>query len=253
MTAYSVFIHSSGTSPALWANVPVSILAGTQPWMPANLGYAPLPPVARGVPLTADDDARHLAQSLPADATSVRIFGHSYGGLVALKLARLVHVPVESLFLLEPVLFGALRRALDRHPEAASEVNTLETSPIFLNDAVGGTAPWMEMFVDYWNRPGSWARMPTAMQDGQLAVGWKMYQEVRSVSQDPADFADWRMAMPMIVAWGDLTTASAKAMAHELLAVNPQARGLTIPGANHMAILVKPQLVFAAMEAALAA
>ncbi len=250
MTAYSLFIHSTGTTRALWASVPPAVYAGTTPLFPANLGYAPLPPVPRGVAVTADDDARHLAQQIPADATSVRIFGHSYGGLVAMKLARLVTVPVESLFLLEPVLFGALGAVIDRHPDAAPEVQFFHDSPIFLNDAVGGTAPWLELFIDYWNRPGSWARMPAEMQAAQLAVGWKMYQEVRSVSLDPTPFAAWRLPMPLTLAYGEKTTASAKAMIAELAAANPHARQLLLPGVNHMAIAVKPGVVWTAMTAA---
>ena len=88
------------------------------------------------------------------------------------------------------------------------------------------------------------------MQQIQLAYGWKMYQEVRSVYCDSADFADWRMPMPLTIAWGEKTTLSAKAMAHGLLAENPHARALHLPGLNHMAIALKPQLVFAAMLAA---
>ena len=252
MPAYSVFIHSSGTSPALWTHVPATVTAGTTPWFPPNLGYAPLAPVPRGLHLTADDDARHLAHLLPADATSVRIFGHSYGGLVALKLARLLTIPVESLFLLEPVLFGALTQVLAHHPEAAAEVASFADQTWFLNDeALGGTAQWLEMFVDYWNRPGSWARMPAAMQAAQLALGWKIYQEVRSVFYDPAPFAHWATTVPLTVAYGEKTTLAARAMALELLAVNPHARALVLPGVGHMAIAVKPQVVFAAMEAAL--
>lgn len=251
MATYSVFIHSTGTTPALWAGVPAAIIGDSKPWFPPNLGYPPLPLVPRGVKLTADDDARHLAQTLPADATAVRIFGHSYGGLVALKLAKLLTIQVESLFLLEPVLFGALRRALDRFPETKAEVDNFTNTPMFLSDVDGGTAPWLEMFIDYWNRPGSWARMPAEMQQIQLAYGWKMYQEVRSVYHDAGDFADWRMPMPLTIAWGEKTTLSAKAMAQALLAENPHARGLQMPGLNHMAIALKPQLVFAEMTAAL--
>ncbi len=248
MPAYSVFIHSSGTGPALWAGVPASATAGSTPWFPANLGYPPLPPVAHGVHLNADDDARHLAATLPADATSLRLFGHSYGGLVALKLARLAPVPVESLFLLEPVLFGALQQVLDRHPAAVPEVNLLRQSPVFLNDTLGGTAPWMELFIDYWNRPGSWSRMPEAMQQAQLALGWKMYQEVRSVTLDQTPFSAWRTDVPLTLVWGERTTEAAKAMIRELALVNPQAQEIVLPGVGHMAIAVKPAVVFAAME-----
>jgi pimeloyl-ACP methyl ester carboxylesterase len=249
MAKYSLFIHSTGTTSALWANVPPELYAGTTPLFPANLGYPPNPPVPRGVTLNADDDARHLLAQIPADATALKVFGHSYGGLVAMKLARLATVPVESLVLLEPVLFGALGAVLDRHPEAVPEVENFHASPIFLNDAAGGTAPWLELFIDYWNRPGSWARMPAELQAAQLALGWKMYQEVRSVSLDATPFAEWQLPMPLTLLYGEKTTASAKAMVAELAAVNPHARVVMLPGVNHMAVAVKPAVVWAALAA----
>lgn len=249
MTCYSVFVHSTGTLPSLWSTVPAAILGDSKPWFPANLGYPPMPPVPRGTMLNADDDARHLLSTLPPDATSLRIYGHSYGGLVAMKLARLATIPVESLTLLEPVLFGALRQVLDRHPEVRGEVEYFNTSPVFLSDDHGGKAEWLELFIDYWNRPGSWARMPEALQQGQLALGWKMYQEVRSVNFDLTPFENWHFDLPLTIAWGEKTTVSAKAMCEELLAVNPHARAVHIPGANHMAILLKPDAVYTALLA----
>ena len=249
MPAYSLFVHSTGTGPTLWRSVPEHAYAGTIPLFASNLGYPPQPPLPRGQQLTALDDARHLLTQIPADATSLRVFGHSYGGLVALRVSKLSHVPVESLFLVEPVLFGALVSALDEHPEARGEVEGLQSRTWFLDDAHGGTAAWLEVFIDYWNRPGSWARMPPVMQEAQLTLGWKMYQEVRSVFLDAGSFSEWRLDpnVPLTLAVGDRTTASAKAMVAGLAAQNPHARVVELAGAGHMAIAVKPQLVWDAL------
>ena len=146
-------------------------------------------------------------------------------------------------------LVSASFPVLDRHPEAVPEVENFHASPIFLNDAAGGTAPWLELFIDYWNRPGSWARMPAELQAAQLALGWKMYQEVRSVSLDATPFAEWQLPMPLTLLYGEKTTASAKAMVAELAAVNPHARVVMLPGVNHMAVAVKPAVVWAALAA----
>lgn len=250
MATYSVFLHSTGTGPGLWRNVPPHALGASRPWHPANLGYPPLPALPRGQPVTADDDAAHLARTLPRDATALRLYAHSYGGLVALKLARMLTIPLESLFLVEPVLFGALRRELAHHPAAAREVEDFAAHPWFLHDdARGGTAAWLEVFIDYWNRPGSWSRLPPALREAQLALGWKMYQEVRSCFLDPADFAAWRVPMPLTLAVGERTTAAAKAMVAALAAVNPHARVVQLAGVGHMAIVQRPEVVFAAMTA----
>lgn len=251
MTAYSLFVHSTGTGPALWQSVPASVYAGTTPLFLANLGYPPGPPLPRGVHVHARDDARHLLAQIPGDATSLRIFAHSYGGLVAMLVAREAKAPVQALVLVEPVVFGALHTDLARHPEARDEVEGFGRHTWFLEDAHGGHAAWLELFIDYWNRRGSWARMPEAMQAAQLALGWKMYQEVRSVFLDAGTFADWRMdpAVPLTLLCGDRTTQSAKAMVAGLAEVNPHATVRTLPGVGHMAIAVKPQVVWDALEA----
>lgn len=248
MAKYTTFIHSTGMSPAMWDQVPAEIVGETGVWKPTNLGYPPLPTLQRGQVVTAEDDAAHLLKNLPQDATSLRIYAHSYGGLVALKLLQKLPIPVEHLTLIEPVLFGALNHDLAQFPQAETEVNYFAQHPWFVHDEIrGGTAEWLEVFIDYWNRPGSWARMPAEMQAQQILVGWKMYQEVRSCFLDPVPFDAWQLNVPLTLVVGERTTASAQAMVQGLAQVNPQARVLTVPGVGHMGVAMKPGVVWAAI------
>jgi len=252
--ALSVFIHSTGTGPSLWAGVPPEVLAGSEKLTPSNLGYPPHPALPRGQRCDRHDEARHLLSQIPDDGRGVHLFAHSYGGLVALEVGEALGGRLRSLFLFEPVMFGALARDTpgDASPEAQAEIRGFtEGSPWFLSDDQrGGTDPWLELFIDYWNRPGSWSRMPPPMRDFSLSMGWKMYQEVRSVFHDTDSFT-WPVLsrVPATLALGERTTAGSRAMTTALAARNPGARLVTVAGTGHMAPLTHPAKVHDAMAA----
>ncbi|HEY0974589.1 MAG TPA: alpha/beta hydrolase [Solimonas sp.] len=242
MSEVVLLIHSTGTTPQMWLRlldlVPLRIHALT----PTNLGYAPNPPLHRGDAFHWSEDLAHLRASLPADATRVHLVGHSYGGLLAFKLAQELGDRLASMWQYEPVLFGSLNRERP-HVDAATrqELEWLFDHPWFIGDLErGGSGEWQEIFIDYWNRPGAWQAMPQAARAAMLDVGWKMYQEVRATSGDDTPFSDYRLEAPITLVVGEHSPASPKAMAAMLAAVNPQTRIETVPGLGHMGPLLKP-------------
>jgi hypothetical protein len=61
-----------------------------------------------------------------------------------------------SVFLYEPVLFGALANATTLDKEAAAQARAFIDHPWFTrDDEKGGTEAWLEFFIDYWNKPSS--------------------------------------------------------------------------------------------------
>lgn len=233
----NLFIHSTGTTSALWAPfVQDGDLAL------ANLGYPHGEPLPRGTRVGVDDEVQHLLGQVPPGDAPIALHAHSYGGLVAMALARKLGDRVKSFFLVEPVLFGALAVADHVDAAAAEEARTFRAHPWFLTDeARGGTREWLEVFIDYWNKPGSWARMPPELQDLQLQFGWKMFQEVRSVFHDARTFADWRFTQPMTLVLGERSPRASHAMTRAVAAENPQARVVVLPSSGHLALLTHPQ------------
>ena len=249
----TLFLHSSGTSPAMWHEVPDEAFPGAR-LAPANVGYPPGPPLPRGTTHTVSDELAALTPQLARlPHEPLHIVAHSYGGLVALELALREPTRVASLYLFEPVLFGPLvaleagritRRADLPHTGAESDVifeagvqEALAISarmPWFFDDARGGTEPWLEAFIDYWNRPGSWSRLPAAQRAFLRAVGWKIYQEVRAGFSVSRAFAGLALTCPLTVAFGERTTAASRAMVHGLRAANPHATSVEVAGTGHM-------------------
>jgi pimeloyl-ACP methyl ester carboxylesterase len=251
MTASLLYIHSTGTLPSLWSALPDEKLQGALVLRPANLGYPPNPPLERPAPFTVADEVAHLLAKLPAQGP-VHLVAHSYGGLVALKLARALGPRTASLFLFEPVLFGALTRAGHAPAAAMEEARAFARHEGFLDDARGGDDAWMTTFIDYWNRPGSWARMPEPMREFARFVSWKMYQEVRAVFFDGSDFEEHALAAPLTLVKAQRSPQAPRAMVDELARVNPQAKVVELLGTGHMAPLTHPALVAQALEEHLA-
>ena len=249
MSPIALFIHSTGAFSSMWRPHLEAIEPGTLVLTPDNLGYPPHPPLPRGQPVTSLDDAKHLLAQLPTDGP-VDLYGHSYGGLVALELLDLLGDRARSIWLFEPVIFGALH-TLRPGTEAAERALAMVAQPGFFDDEIGGTDPWLEHFVDYWNRPGSWARMPDALRDPIRAVGWKMYQEVRQAFFRITGAPD--RPLPTLPAkatllMGERSPHEARVMVGLLAEHNPHARLIDLPSVGHMAPLTHPGIVRATVR-----
>lgn len=250
MAALSLLLHSTGTTPALWAGVPDDVVQETVRLAPAHLGYPPHAPLPRLQACDAAREASHVQAAIPADASELHLYAHSYGAVVAIALLPLLGDRVRSLFLYEPVLFGALARDTLADPAAIEDANTFLAHPWFLHDDTrGGTDPWLEMFIDYWNRPGAFASMPGAMRAFTRSMGWKMYQEVRACFLTFASFELPALRrISTTVAMGARSPRASRAMAQALARVNQGVRLVELAGTGHMAPLTHAPLVHAAMR-----
>lgn len=236
-----LFIHSTGTGPMMWAGLTAAI-GDRRAVLPSNVGYPPNPPLARGTPFTIEEDVEKALAAV-ADEDMVHVVAHSYGGLVALHAVPALGPRLASMFLYEPVLFGALSREGDG--DAAKEARTFASHPWFLtDDARGGREEWLELFIDYWNRPGAWKSMPAPMRAYALEVGWKMYQEVRQCFGDARTFEAWTLPARTTIAFGERSPAASRAMAQGL---GREVRRIEIPKAGHMAPLTQPAPVASAL------
>lgn len=245
-----LFIHSTGTGPFMWASVHDAVIGARRRLLPTNLGYPPGDPIERGRRVTAADDAAHVLGALSPDVSRVHLVAHSYGAFVALHTIRALGGRLASAFFYEPVAFRALASAREPDRAALEEIRALADHPWFLHDEErGGREEWQSMFIDYWNRPGAWSAMPESLRALTLALGWKMFQEVRSCFFDEPPGGDWRVPAPLTVAYGARTTLAARAMAKALADASRGGAGardvtlVEVPGIGHMAPLTDARRV----------
>lgn len=250
MSEVALFIHSTATGPFMWRPLLVDLPAGMTPLTPVNRGYAPHDLLPRGAAFSVQDEVAHLLAQIPPGTTGIHLGGHSYGGFAALTLALQAELPVRSLWLYEPVLFGALRAEPERlTPAVVEHVEALYgAGHSMLDEAEGGSEAWIERFIDYWNHPGMWASMPDKAKGMTRPVSWKMFREVCSVSTEPRPFDHYRVDVPMTLVQGEHTTPAVQAMVERLAEVNPHAVVETLPGIGHMGVLTAPQVVLPSLQ-----
>jgi pimeloyl-ACP methyl ester carboxylesterase len=251
MADTALFLHSTGTGPFMWKRLMGSVPEGMTAVTPVNRGYAPGDQMARGTPFEIGMDVAHVKAQIPDDTTGLHLVAHSYGGLLALHLALDESLPVKSLWLYEPVLFGSLRRIQDQLTgDVATEVSGLYDEPRFLADPEhGGNDAWLERFIDYWSAPGMWAAMPDKVKDMSRAVGWKMYSEVNAQATLFRPIEDYRLSVPVTLVHGEHSPAPARDMAQRLAELNPQAHLQSLVGLGHMSVITQADQVLPSLQA----
>jgi pimeloyl-ACP methyl ester carboxylesterase len=243
-----LFVHSTGTGPYLFSGVSSEAIGGRKPLLPSNLGYAPEPLIERGRVLGAVDDAEHVLRAIPEGDVPIHVVAHSYGGLVALHAVPQLASRLASVFFYEPVVFGSLAVATETeaNPEAILQAKTFLGHPWFLTDPEkGGTDEWLELFIDYWNRPGSWSKMPPPLRELTLSLGWKMFQEVRACFLEQVPIGAWNLPVPTTIAYGDRTTVASRAMSQTFARNRPNVTLVEVAGVGHMAPLTHADKVHA--------
>lgn len=248
MTRHVVFIHSTGLGPFMWA--PYKDAAGeARLHMPVNLGYTPGGEMVRPQTVGLAEEVDDLSKQLGTLEGDVHLVGHSYGGLVALELARSGRLPVRSLYVYKPVLFASLRERVDDiTAEAANEVHSMYANRQFFDDAErGGDDAWLEQFLDYWNGAGAWGAMPPKAKDTMRRVGWKMHLEARAIATQARPIETYAMPIPTTVVSGEGSTAASREMSRLLVEQMPLAQSHVLPGLGHMGVMQRPDKVAATL------
>lgn len=193
-------------------------------------------------------DVERIVERIRALDEPVHLVGHSYGGFVALQVAQQIPAHIRTLAAYDPVAFGVIRAAHDAI--GLADLQRAETSDVFNDIEHGGDDAWFDVFVDYWNGPGSWRAMPQPAREAFLAVGRKVFWEVHSLMHDQTPVEAYaNLTAPALFLTGEKTPAAAQRVVALLAASLPNARAISIPGAGHMGPLTHHKLVNDALAA----
>lgn len=184
------------------------------------------------------DDMADLAESvLQTVAEPVDLVGHSFGGAVALHLARRMPERLRTLTLIEPAAFFVLKDrgspAQDLLAEITRVARTIQAGAARNTDASRQEA--MACFVDYWNGPGKWQSLPPLVRTALAAQADVVSQDFAVLFNEPSRLADCRnVETPTLVISGMRSPAPVQHIAALLARVIPGADRLRIRDAGHM-------------------
>lgn len=237
-----VMIHSGGMSSRQWGRLATRLSATHRAIALDLLGYGQSPP-ARDA-FTLQDDLDAVLAVVDAAGEPAHVVGHSYGGLLALEVARAR--TIRSLSLCEPVAFGVLHSTNDA--EALADLGRYGDDASFGEEP--GSERWLERFVDWWNGAGAWRAMPPPARQAFLAVGPKVYREVAGITHERTSHETWAaLDVPTLLVCGANTTLAERHVCAVFARAMKHVELRTIEGAGHMAPITHADLVNAAIEA----
>ncbi|UJR80200.1 alpha/beta fold hydrolase [Sandaracinus amylolyticus] len=226
-----VLLHSGGMSSRQWRKVSERLAPSYRVIAPDFLGSGESPP--HHEPFDHVQDVEAVERVIDRAGAPVHLVGHSYGGLVALTIARRRPGTILSLAVYDPVAFELVREANDA--EALADLDRAARDPIFTDDARGGSAEWYRAFVEFWNGKGAWDALPEERRASFLRVGAKVYLEVRSLMRDATRADAYRaISAPTLLMHGQRSPI----VAHRIVAILgrtiARASVRAIEGAGHM-------------------
>lgn len=186
-----------------------------------------------------------IAADFAVEQAPMDVIGHSFGGVVALKLAIERPELVRSLVMIESVFFAAGLRAL---PEACAE-HLAEQCAFEAAMKAGDLEEAARGFIGAWGGGRPWETFSTAQQARiaqQMplitAVGPALYGDVGGMLDTGVLEA---VDIPTLLLEGSEAPAIIPAITEALAARMPRARRSVIDGAGHMSVATHPDEVSA--------
>jgi lipase len=237
-----VALHGSASSGAQWRSLAGHLEGRFRVITPDLPGYGGSE-AAKGRALGLGGDAGQIIGLLATLGEPAHLVGHSFGGAVALKIARLRPDLVRSLTLIEPAAFHLLRGAGRDEQALADMIGALAR---LIADAAraGRRDAAIAAFVDFWNGAGAWGRTSEGLRAslaGSLDAVLANFAAIAWERDRLADHA--RTDLPTLAAFGLESRPVAMRVTEMIAETLPQAALRMIPEAGHMAPLTDPHVV----------
>ncbi|HEX4453108.1 MAG TPA: alpha/beta fold hydrolase [Kofleriaceae bacterium] len=223
-----LLLHSGGFTSRQWRKLGEALAPTHRVVAPDLTGYGARPRWPAGTPFHFQTDIELAAELM---TEPMHIVGHSYGGLIGLQLALAHPDRVRSLSLYEPVAFGILD----------------EPVPAFAPFELDQPDVWLAAFVDWWNGPGAWQKLPADTQAAFRDVGWKLSEEVRTLMADRTGARYAEILQPTLLLGGGKTPAPERRVLDALAVTLPHATLRIFPELGHMGPITAAAAVNAAI------
>jgi len=237
-----LLVHSSVSGARQWRRLMDDLKADFHVRAVNLFGYGKTPPWSIEAPQSLEDQARLVETALPANANSVCLVGHSFGGSVAMKLAARLSGRVARLVLLETNPFYLLKQ-FGRADAFAEAMELRDCVKKF--GALGEWATAAERFADYWGGAGSWRDMPAERRNAFAEALKPNYFEWDAVMDETTPVQEWARLLPRstLLVSDPNTVFPIREITAILRLSCPMWTYKEIAGGGHMAPLTRPDVI----------
>lgn len=176
----------------------------------------------------------------------LHIVGHSYGGVLGMRVALARPERTRRIWVHEPVLWGCYRALAT--PEEVQGFDAL-VAP-FIPWERSGTAAWMQEFVDFWSGPGTFQALPEPAQADLVSQSHKLFAQVVGLLADDTGPELWRNMPSFTVSVGREAPLPQRRSMSLLSSALPQMTLVELPG-GHMGPVTHPLAFARAVKAEL--
>lgn len=243
-----IALHCSGAGASQWRKLGEMLGAAATLCAPEHYGCESSGCWTGQHPFRLADEAARSIALIDRTERKVHLIGHSYGGGVALHIARARPGRIGSLTLYEPSAFFLLKQ----FAAGAAPYGEIRAIADAVADgiATGSHHAVAEIFIDYWGGAGAWCRMRPEAQDALLRWLPKVTLEFGALFNEPTPLSAFAgLDMPVLVMRGEHAPAPTKLIADTLASIIPYSRHAVIAGAGHMGPLTHAADVNAAVVA----
>lgn len=229
-----ILIHCTGSSSAQWGKL-VSYLADKHRVITLNLyGYGKTSSWDGRTCFSIKHEAELVKAIIQIVGEPVHLVGHSYGGSVALEVARTWQTCVRSLSVFEPASFNLLQTGRPADRIALQEISAVARA-VWDSLANGDYITGCQTFLDYWSGEGSWKKASQSKRDSLIGNLPKIALDFKATLGEPwsGEGLDG-LAIRKLVVGGSGSPLSANQVRHRLLQFWPDASHELIVGAGHM-------------------
>jgi pimeloyl-ACP methyl ester carboxylesterase len=232
-----MLLHSAGSSSAQWRALVDRLSVRFHVIAPDLYGYGSSANWPGSGVFRLADEAALVRTLLDRLDEPVHLVGHSYGGAVALQVAREHGDSLRSLTLIEPVAFHLLRGGDAIDAVALREIRAV-ADVVAHSLASGDYLRGFGHFVDYWSGDGAWAGMPEDKRAALVARLAKVALDFQAAIHEPSHLGEVeRISLPTLLLHGDRSPLPTRRICQRLARAMQNASTATILGAGHMAPL----------------
>ncbi len=240
---YVVALHCSGGNGAQWRHLRQMLPSQQELWCPHFFGTSWAGHWRGEHAFTLADEAAPIISMIDALGVRVHLVGHSYGGAVALRVARERPAQIASMILYEPTAFHILRTAGPDGDSVLDEVNSFGAA---VDSAVltGDHRTAARKFVEYWSWPGAWATMRKEAQADVIHYMPKACLDFRALMFERTPLTVYRhFKFPALLLQGQQAREPMQVIGRQLAKALRLGLPQTVDNAGHMGPMTHASMV----------